>query len=168
MEGQEKVIENLYQNSQQGGKERTAYVILDVENATLSLEEQPLSSKDDAHSSHNEYGIGDGAYGKQQGGDHIYIKGSPNKVIVGQVHGHPSKDGEILKQGVSEEGGSNVKKGESDVKAAENMKVPVYAIDKNYIHKVDSKGKIDNKLSKNTEVVKDALETSGGKKKWKI
>ncbi len=165
MAGQEKAIQKLYDDSQQSGKERTAYVVLDVENATLSLEEQAPSPKDDEHSSHNEYGIGDGAYGKQQGGDHIYVKGSPNKVIVGQVHGHPSKDGEILKEGVSEEGGSNVKKGESDVKAAENMKVPVYAVDKYSIHKVDQKSTITNCQPKTTEVLKDALETSGGKEK---
>jgi hypothetical protein len=155
MEGQQAAIENILTLSQKENRERAAFIVLDVENATLSLEVQPYSpTDDDKHKSANMW---------QQNEDKTIVPNQPSKVVVGQVHGHPQFPGEILVEGVSQENGKNITKGETDEHTAKSLRGPVYAVDKNYIHKVDQNGKVDNKQPKTKEVLVDALETSGGK-----
>jgi hypothetical protein len=55
--------------------------------------------------------------------------------------------------------------GGSDKITAHNIGGPVYAIDKGNVHKVDQNGKVSNNLPRNTEVLRDALETRAGIRK---
>jgi hypothetical protein len=163
-ENSQDAVENLYLVSQSEKRERTAYIVLDIENATLTLEEQEYIPVDDpAHSSYNKYESQTGKGAEQRGGNYISIYGKPNLVIVGQVHGHPQLENEIVKPGVSEPKPINPD-GTSDVECAEEMSIPVYAIDKNNIHKVGPDKKIENGKDKKMNLLIDALETNGDKK----
>lgn len=73
-------------------------------------------------------------------------------------HPTPADKSKELVRGVSTNGKNN------DVNSTKQMGVPNYAIDDKNIYKVDQNGKISKPLDRNTDVLRDALETSGGKK----
>lgn len=158
---QQQAIEALYNNnSSPGAAEKTALIVLDVTNATLSLVEQNSVGNTNNESTTNTVRQPDGI-----NGDYTHVIGDKSKVVVGQLHTHPlNEDGSQPAPKVSEEGGLGVNSGSSDVTAAKNLQVPVIAVDKNNLHKVSANGEIKNNLPKNTEVLKSSLEESGGKK----
>jgi hypothetical protein len=85
------------------------------------------------------------------------------QVIVGVVHPHPQPgSGEILHRGVSERTNPS---GGNDVTTARGIGGPVYAIDDKNIHKVNQNGGVSNNLPRNTEVLRNALETRAGIRK---
>ncbi|NVN95004.1 MAG: hypothetical protein HXX18_06945 [Bacteroidetes bacterium] len=155
-EGADKVLEDLYTNSVNDKIEHKAYIILNTKKATLTVKVQPQDPNDDAHNSTN---FREGR--KTDEGDKFIIPkgGSNNEVIVGQAHGHPGipKAGFDIIPGISG----------NDANAAKTLNVPVYAIDKENIWKVDQNGNRESGQCKEEaapKVIKDALETSGGKK----
>jgi RHS repeat-associated protein len=85
---------------------------------------------------------------------------SSGQVIVGLVHPHPEPaSGTTLYRGVST---TPNQQGGSDKLTAQSVGGPNYAIDNRYIHKVDQNGNISNKLPRNMEVLRNALETRAG------
>jgi RHS repeat-associated protein len=74
------------------------------------------------------------------------------QVVIGQIHGHPPGSASGVSVTPNQQGGC-------DKCAAQSLGIPVYAVDKKNIHKVDQKGNVTNKLSLQTNIVKDALKT---------
>jgi RHS repeat-associated protein len=120
------------QTNMEGGVEAKAYVILDTENATLSLDIQPKTNGDSKHQSENLFEgpviLGNDNYNIPQGGSYY-------DVIVGQAHAHNAD-----KTGANTDGStgytystSEIKQGTSDDDAASAkvLGVPVIAIDGN-------------------------------------
>lgn len=153
-ENADQAINNIYTNSVNNKIEQKAYIILDTKNATLGIEVQPQSPEDAVNESKNE------AVFRSRGGDKYIspVGDDGNKVIVGQIHGHPGK-----------ELGRNVIPGPSsgDKKSAATLGVPVYPVDKESIYKVDQSGNMPDASCKDecAPILQDALETSGGKPK---
>ena len=161
--GQGQYLKGIADATNYNCNEQGAYVVLDLsdEKNPILRYEKNNSASDDISISHKV------ASGKISAEDVKYPVGSNGKadkslVIVGEVHGHSETDsqGRPIKSGVSQQTNAS---GGNDVNVASNLKVPVYAVDQKNIHKVDQKGKVDNNKSKDTNVLKDALETKGGK-----
>lgn len=150
-------INSIYTNSVNNRIEQKAYIVLDTKNATLTIEVQPQSPEDKINESKNEF------ESKSRGGDkYISPKGdNGDKVIVGQIHGHPGK--ELGKNVIP--GPSTGEKGDKQV--AIDLGVPVYPVDKETIYKVDQEGNLSNGVCKDEcfPILIDALETSGNKPK---
>lgn len=153
-ENTDQAINNIYTNSVNNKIEQKAYIILDTKNATLGIVAQPQSPDDKINESTNDFTI------RSRGGDKYIspVGDDGNKVIVGQIHGHPGK-----------ELGKNVIPGPSsgDKASATTLGVPVYPVDKESIYKVDQNGNMPDASCKDecAPVIQDALETSGGKPK---
>jgi len=150
----DEAINSIYTNSVNSEIEQKAYIILDTKNATLSIEVQPQDAEDKVNESLNKYKNytrGGDKYKSPDGDD-------GNKVIVGQIHGHPG-----------EELGRSVVPGSSsgDQQAAKDLGVPVYSVDRVSIYKVDQHGAMPDASCKDegAPILQDALETYGGKPK---
>lgn len=156
-ENADQAINNIYTNSVNNKIEQKAYIVLDTKNATLGIEVQPQSPEDAINKSKND------AVFRSRGGDKYAspVGDDGNKVIVGQIHGHPGK--ELGKNTIP--GPSSGK--ESDVSSAKTLGVPVYPVDKESIYKVDQNGNMPDASCKDecAPILQDALETSGGKPK---
>ncbi len=144
----------LYSSSVNDGYEHKAYVILNTSDATLSLEGQPRSPGDDDKTSINTW------ENKKRGTDKFKSPPGDNgdKVIVGQVHGHP---GAALGYTDRVPGTSS-----GDAQAAKDLGTPVYAVDANNIWKVDQNGNESGAgvcSDSCFPLLQDALQTSGGK-----
>lgn len=89
------------------------------------------------------------------------IPGDGGQFIFGILHPHPElAAGSVLYQGVTTFPNEN---GGSDLNTAKMVNAPTYAVDKNYIHKVDQNGNVTNKISLlNFNILKDALKTKFG------
>ena len=156
------ILKKMYETSVKDNYEVKAYIILDVENATLSVEIQERTDGDDEGHSNNVWdahtGGEAGDYNTAQG------EGNSNKVIIAQAHVHPGGENKLPQFGSSKKlGGEQLKMGASrieDKQLASDLKSPVYAIDVIGIHKVDQKGKFTNNIPPE-KVMKDALETNG-------
>jgi len=153
-ENADQAINDIYTNSVNNKIEQKAYIILDTKNATLGIEVQPQSPNDKVNESENVWNE------RSRGGDKYNspVGDDGNKVIVGQIHGHPGK-----------ELGRNVIPGPSkgDVQAAKDLGAPIYPVDKESIYKVDQSGNMPDASCKDecAPILQDALETSGGKPK---
>ena len=151
-ENYKEYVVDIYSKSVQEKVEQKAYIILDTKNFTLGVEKQNSNPEDKVDKSVNIFEP------MERGGDNYFSpKGDDgNKVIIGQIHGHPGK-----------ELGRNVATGpsEDDKLTAKKLSVPVYPIDNENIHKVDQNGKITstNKEKNNFNILIDSLETSSGK-----
>ena len=153
-ENTDQAINDIYTNSVNNKIEQKAYIVLDTKNATLKIEVQPQSPEDAINKSKNEWET------YSRGGDEFKSpKGDAgNKVIVGQIHGHPGKelDKDVI-PGPSQ----------ADAQAAKDLGTPVYPVDKESIYKVDQNGNKPDASCKDecAPILQDALETSGGKPK---
>jgi len=163
--GQKQYIEGLNQAANSINEEHGAFIVLDFTNEekpVLRFEQNTNCVADDISISHKTASL-------NIQGESVKVPvtedgvANKNLIIVGEIHTHDDidKSGNKVVPGVSQSSNSS---GGNDVKTATTLKVPVYAVDKNYIHKVDQKGKVEDNKSKDTNVLKDALESKGEKK----
>lgn len=142
------------------GAEFNVPIVLDPEAGTLNFGTPQASGTID--SAPLEYTVVQGTSyvsGTEPGGPYD----PPGQVIVGVVHPHPEPGkGQKLYSGVSTTANAN---GGSDKNTAQNVGGPVYAIDAKNIHKVDQNGNVSNGRPRNSEVLRDALETRAGRRK---
>ena len=152
-------INEMSSETNNGSVERKAYAVLNTEEATLSLEVQPVTSGDTKHGCENLFEgpikRGDDAYNKPFGG-------SDSEVIVGQAHAH-NKD--KIGEGTVAINSSEVVYGTSDddANAAAVLNVPVHAIDGNtsHVNRVNPDGS-DTSNVKRSNILRESLEISGG------
>ncbi|MDD2965235.1 MAG: RHS repeat-associated core domain-containing protein [Bacteroidales bacterium] len=160
------VINHISTETNNGDVERKAYIVLDTENATLSLDIQPITAGDTKHDSENLYEgpvkIGDASYNKPLGG-------SDYDVIVGQVHAHNTDKSGIMMGGSTTgyvQSSESIRAGTSEPDKASAMKlgVPVHAIDGNnqQINRVDQNGRESSSVSKEG-LLRKSLEIYGGR-----
>jgi hypothetical protein len=85
------------------------------------------------------------------------------KTVVGVIHPHPkpTDPNTVLHPGVST---TDNPQGGNDLKTAAGIHAPVFAVDKKYIHSVNSSGGVNNKQSRNTEILRNALKQRAGLK----
>jgi hypothetical protein len=144
-----------------GSNEQSAFIVLNIDKATLSMELCPPTKDDNNEASIVNVQRTDLNSIKKGFEDYCNIKGNTDKIVVGQLHTHPEQKKGYIKPGVSE---IKDKAKESDQYLAILFGIPVFAVDKNNVHMVNQKGEITNFLDKKTDVLKKALEVNGGKK----
>lgn len=155
-------LQTLHRRTVELTTEKKAWIILDTRNKTLSLEMQPYLEGDGSHSS-----VNTPYHNTAIGNDNVTIPADRRDgsiIIVGQIHGHPGRL-------TAEEEQSGLRLGAPgpstiDENAARDIQVPVYPIDDAGVYKVDRSGNRSrgaSPLADNPNVLKDALETSGGK-----
>jgi hypothetical protein len=160
----QETINKLYKMSNESSPriERKSYIVLDVVNATLTIEIQPIAPGDNEDNCINIFD--ENTFVTKE--KYINLVGDPTKVIVGQIHGQPDPVGsdatwssKNLKAGVS----LGLNKA-SDEKSANIMRVPVHAIDfTGKVSRIDQKGKLTNNVPQTEELLIKSLEISGGK-----
>jgi len=150
-------VNNIYNSTVSSNIEQSGLIVLDTKNKTLGI--TPLAGNNNTNSTTQlpemTTNLGDPHTGLENSTN--TVKGSGGtKVVLGDIHGHPPVPG--LVHGVSvvpnPEGGC-------DKCSATGIGIVVYAVDDAAIHKVDQNGNVTNNLSKQTNVVKDALKTYG-------
>ena len=158
-------ISKIYKDSNDQQVERKAYVVLDTNASTLTIEEQPRVKGDVIDRSINEKE----GYTFDKTQKFITPLGAPaNKVIVGQIHGHPNKKSSLgYSSGYSTKFEElKVRTSKDDKDAAADLGVPVHAIDyTGKVHRVDQYGNEDPGLENATNIIIESLEISGGKVK---
>ena len=137
--------------------EQSGSIVLDTKNKTLGIESSSNSTntKSTAQIETTTFAGGDPSTSVRSSTNTVSGSGA-SKVIIGSVHGPPPLSG--LVSGVSETPNSY---GGCDKCSAQSLGIPIYAVDKKNIHKVDQSAKVTNGLSKQTNGVKDALNTYG-------
>ena len=160
------IMKDIKEGSTRDNYEHKAYIVLntDPNNPTLSLEVQPKSEYDnDAHSEN----IWDDSHLTDEAGKPIPFKsvhGNTDKVILGQVHGHPDKNSHTTGGGRTKYSRQELlpKTSEDDGKTAKILGVPVYGVDyTNNVHKVDPDKKTSTASSDNS-ILRGSLEQTGG------
>jgi RHS repeat-associated protein len=162
------VIRKIYDESCDLNIERKAYIILDTKLATLSVEIQPIDpEKDTEKSSSNIYT----PFNLAQGQGSVISPGNlegkvyEEKVIVGQIHGHPDKKvkKELGTGLVFNTENLQLRPSPDDEDVAEELKVPVYAMDQFAVRKT-SPGKQNSSIQLNNIhiIPQDALTTYSG------
>jgi len=157
-ENSSEVINNIYSNTVKDDTERKGYIILDVVNATLSVVPQPAHKNDSRTGCENEFdSYGNGAFKTPK-------DGKSNEIIVGQVHGHtPDKTGLNL-SGYTQDFNEVLFKASGDDKsAAKTLGVPVHAVDRRGIIRVNPSGNSTSNIPNDRNLLIRSLEISGGK-----
>ena len=163
-------LQGMSKKTNSGSYERKAYVVLNTEKATLTLEKQPKSSGDNKHNSVNEYEGVNIKMGETVVSVYKIPKnGEKSEVIVGQVHTHNKNKSSMVDMGST--GFSTDftevknKTSDPDKEAAIELEVPVNAIDGNTgeINRVNPDGSKNKNVDSN-KLLQESLEISGGKR----
>ena len=159
---QKSFIDNMYSQAESNHVESpSAYIVLDTKNATLGFEVMSNASANAGSVTFDVVNYDDNPETGLSSRDALVPKSQGAKVIVGGIHPHPTpEDGSVLVEGVSE---YNNAYGGNDKATAVGINAPFYAVDRKYIHKVNQHGNVENKKSRSSEVLIDALKTKGGK-----
>lgn len=138
-------IKYLFEESVRLRKERKAYIVLDYDfnnmsiDPLLCIEIMPVDPEDTVSSSVNNYSSFE-IFG-EKGKFFKTVKDIPSKLIVGQMHGHPSLSIDLMDTINEYEGPSVIpdKDGNSDLKTSKNLLCPIYAIYKKRLFRIDFK-----------------------------
>jgi hypothetical protein len=155
------LINNLHSTGETNHQESGAYIVLNNDDATLGFRDVGEAGNNNSAPVPCTKWPGGEASLDLNDRDATVPHTGGTQVIVGSIHPHPTPtNGNTLVSGVSV---TNNPSGGNDLTTARDTNAPVYAVDRNYIHKVDQNGNISNQNPRTKEVLKDALETKGGK-----